>query len=65
MLRTLSVLALPSIVSDIAGERKASASGPDGGQGFDIEFTFKVVDGKITGTAVGPMGEMSISEVRR
>jgi hypothetical protein len=55
------VVAFPALAADLSGKWKASVEGPDG-QTMEITFTFKVDGDKFTGTALGPMGEMPISD---
>jgi hypothetical protein len=55
------VLAFPALAADLSGRWKASVEGPDG-QTMEITFTFKVDGDRFTGTALGPMGEMPISD---
>jgi len=59
----LLILSLPIWAADPTGKWKATASGPDG-QTFELEFQFKVEDGKLTGTITGPRGERPISDAK-
>lgn len=56
------VLACSAFAADITGKWKALAQGPDGGEGMEIVFNFKVDGDKLTGTVDGPMGQTEISE---
>jgi hypothetical protein len=43
--------------TDVTGTWTGSLSGPDGGGGFQISFTFKQDGAKLTGTVQGPQGD--------
>jgi hypothetical protein len=60
----LFVLAISAFGEDVVGKWKASGQGPNGGDGFELEFVFKKTGEKISGTAAGPMGEMPIIDVQ-
>ena len=60
-LLALSLLsALLVFGGDVTGKWKASFQAQDGPR--EVTFTFKVTDGKVTGTAMGPQGEAQITE---
>jgi hypothetical protein len=43
--------------TDISGTWSGEFKAPDGGQGFQISFTFKQDGDKLTGTVQGPQGD--------
>ena len=59
ILMTLT-LALSAFAADVAGKWKATMEGPNGS--MQITFDLKVDGKKITGKAIGDMGEMQITE---
>jgi hypothetical protein len=61
LLAIMAVFAMTAFAADVAGTWKASIETPNGT--MESTFTFKVEDGKVTGTAtMGQMGESPISE---
>jgi hypothetical protein len=61
LLAIMAVFALTASAADVSGTWKASVETPNGT--METSFTFKVDDGKVTGTAtMGQMGESPISE---
>ena len=59
ILMTLT-LAVSAFAADVAGKWKATMEGPNGS--MQITFDLKVDGKKITGKAIGDMGEMQITE---
>ena len=55
------IMALPTMTAraapDVSGTWTGEFSGPDGGSGFQITFTFKQDGDKLTGTVLGPQGD--------
>ena len=43
--------------TDVSGTWTGEFSGPNGGSGFQITFTFKQDGDKLTGTVLGPQGD--------
>jgi hypothetical protein len=43
--------------TDVSGTWTGEFSGPDGGSGFQITFTFRQDGDKLTGTVLGPQGD--------
>jgi len=43
--------------ADVSGNWTGEIKGPDGGNGFQITFTFKVDSGKLTGSVQGAQGD--------
>jgi len=61
------IMAFPSgsalAATDVSGTWTGEFSGPNGGSGFQISFTFKQDGDKLTGTVQGPQGDpIAISE---
>jgi TonB family protein len=54
-------MAASASAADVAGKWKSSAPSPDG-QMMELVFTFKVDGTALTGSVMGPMGEMPITE---
>jgi hypothetical protein len=52
---------LMAVATDVSGKWKAEFTTPDGTPRFNI-FTFKVDDGKLTGTVAGSQDETSIAD---
>lgn len=50
-----------AFAADVTGKWKSSVKSPDG-QEMEITFDFKQDGETVSGTAVGPMGEMKITE---
>ena len=50
----LLIMAGLSFGADIDGKWTGSIAGPDGGQGFPVEYTFKADGNTLTGTSLGP-----------
>lgn len=53
-------MAVAAFAADVTGKWKATTEGPNGA--MEITFDLKVEGHKITGKAVGDMGEMPITE---
>ena len=55
------IMAFPTVTAlaatDVSGTWTGEFSGPDGGGGFQITFTFKQDGDKLTGTVLGPQGD--------
>jgi hypothetical protein len=46
-----------ALAADVTGKWTGQMAGPDGGDGFEIAFTFKQDGAKLTGTVQGPQGD--------